>query len=484
MAVSKKTLLKVDLWTALRLGKDDPAASLVAVKKALANGSSPNDGYATWVPLGWAIRNQSKDIARCLIHAGADVNVIENGQRLLSRCLQTAGMEDLAQELIAHGAKPSPAILRVAAKRANEKIVRWALKEGLSPNDLSKSSKPVFAYWPAKKPVPKELIAASFHGPIEDAAAKGLAEVVIRRKNKELLDCIVEHGKVSADTKDEMLKSCLSSAWREGVDRLLAAGLCDPNYETRRPSPIVSCAPWISRKSPRVGLEVLEKLIAHGYSVNSGTHLPSGSPAAFTLLRTTKTHARPALLSLLVKHGLNPVATTPQGVHTLAHVLIAGNEWGLLGSLSQVFPGVQWEQEGALGLLATWAKGYKEPGTKPTYGYNPNPVSYGDLIDPEESLDIVMSLPGFDLQRRDASGHTGLRNLMQRTPGMNFERLTTRLIREGLNPALPDNEGVSDLDHLEKIKITPELRASFHAATLLWHGQPLASSSSGSARRL
>jgi hypothetical protein len=46
-------------------------SAMTEVLRALAAGANPNDGYGTWIPLGWAIRNKAPEIAVVLIEAGA-----------------------------------------------------------------------------------------------------------------------------------------------------------------------------------------------------------------------------------------------------------------------------------------------------------------------------------------------------------------------------------------------------------------------------
>lgn len=473
--------LKKALWDAMRIHEKDPVSALVAVKAALASGSNPNDGYGTWIPLGWAIRYQAPDIAMILIDAGAKVDTMENWKSLVSMCLFTPNMEHMAHTLIERGAKPNASILRAAAKRGNEKIVQWALDAGVDPNNLSKSREPALNCWPSKVPLPEGLLRATFKRTIADDAACKLVTQFTRRKNLSLLNYFIEHAKVSMEVKYILLKLTVEAKWRVGLELLLKLRYCDPRYRSEtQSSPITSCASWISHgKNPNNGLQVLEQLMDYGYDINS-THRMGGSKLpdaplvveAFLLLRTTKRLARPALLAFLMEHHLQPLITGAGNTETLAHVLICCNEWELLRELEQAYPGVEWEQAGTTGLLATWAR---------HSGINHSKEDAPDMA-PEESLAIVRSLPGFDLQKRNPKGETGLRIFMQRPGGSNFTQMTTYLIQAGLNPFLPDAEGVSDLDYSKTLKLPKGARENLEAVAMLHHTDQ-ATGGAGAARR-
>lgn len=452
----------------MRLHSTCPNSAVAALTQALNNGSNANDGYGTWIPLGWAIRHNAPEIAALLIDCGANVNASENGKSLVSLCLLTPGMEKMVEVLVRHGAEPNGSILRVAAKRANETIVQWGLERGVDPNNLDKHREPALNTWPAKTPVPRCLMDATFCKAIPNDAATKIVDMIARRKNLSLLTHFIQHAKVSDEVKYLLLRAVIGAKWRTGLDLMLDTHYCDPRYRSaNQPSPITSCAAWISLgKHSKSGLNVLSLLLEHGYDINSthvsGVHAFEGTTIAsdaFLLIAMTKRSARPALLGFLRQHNLRPVFTGNRNTDTLAHALIRCSEWELLRDLPHHYPNIHWEQPGTSSLLSTWAKYHGAERTK------------GEPLEmaPEESLAIVQSLPGFDLQSRNPQGETGLRTFMQRFGGSHFYKITTLLIQAGLNPFLPDACGVSDLDYAKTLKLAPGLFENFEAQALLHH---------------
>ena len=475
MSPSLSTQRKVDLWNAMRLRKTSAEAALSAVKVALAAGSDPNDGYGTWVPLGWAIRHQDINIARALIEAGADINISENGKPLLAMCLLTPQMGDLVEELIARGATANPVILRTAAKRGNEHIVQWALDAGVDPNDLARAREPVLNCWPAKVPLPDGLLQATFKAPLDDKVAIKIVALIARRKNLVLLNYLLDHGQVSPAIKNKLLRAVIESRWKTGLELLLSRQYCDPTQpDAASPSPIAACANWISASpSPKQGLQVLERLLTLGYDLNATHRSPLGQTGsltvdAFSLLTATKRSVRPALLAFLLDRNVRPVFTGFGAVSTLVHALIRANEWELLRTLPSRFPEVSWEHAKAPGLLATWAQCHGATRDR------------GEALDipPEESLAIVQALPGFDLQRRNSKGESGLRTFMQRPGGSGFSKITTLLMRAGLDPFVPDANGVNDLAYVHTLNLPPGLAQGFEAQALQMRTQQSTGTSS------
>ena len=480
MAMSQKTRLKVAIWNAMRLHENNPGHALAAVKAQLAEGSSPNDGYAGWVPLGWAIRNRAPEMACALVEAGADVNALENHKSMLSMCLLTPGMETVVEHLLAHGATPAGSIMASAAKRGNEHLVRWCLASGLLPNDLPRVPLPILCLWPAKKPVPDDLLLASFHPPVSIRAARKFVQLITRRKNLVLLEAFMDQAKPPDEVRHMLLRHAIEARWKTGLERLLTRGYFDPAYRNPvQPSLLVSCATWINARNPSPGLKVLANLLDRGHPLVMSKEpvLAQDEPLAvdpYVLLRSTPL-ARAALLDFLHARGLPPFVQASQDApvcQTLAHVLIRCRDWDALRTLSARYPGVAWEHPLAPGLLATWAA------TLPK-DRNATPMAVEEM---EASLDIVLSLPGFDLHRCNARGESGLRVFMQRPGGSGFSRITTRLLHAGLDPRRPDHQGISDLDFAATMKLPPGLLEEFQALAL--HLSTQKSTGSSSARRL
>lgn len=492
MSASTPNQLKAALWSALRQHETSPVLALAATRAALSNGASPNDGYGTWVPLGWAIRNKAPDLAICLIDAGADINTRENNKSMLGRCLITPGMDRVAKVLIERGVKPTGGILRTAAKCANEPILRWAMEAGVDPNDLNhdQETRPAILYWPAKTPLPDILVRASLHRPLGKHAGQKIATLVASRKNKALLSEFTTHAIVSEAAKFDLLCACVRSTWAEGVDHLLRIRYCNPQYRDRNHGSILPvCAPWISRKSSRRGLEVLSKLLDYGYDINAVPDPLPGqnqtpTPDAFLLFRNTSHKSRAALLSFLIDRGMRPVFMQGQVAQTLAHTLIACNEWRLLAALPNRYPAIQWEQDGAPGLLITWALKHANPTEKSTSHSNLAPADPPEPFTSDESLDIVQSLPGFDWQKRTTQGHSGLRLFMQRRAGANFTQITSRLMSAGISPYVPDSEGLTDIDYLDQVPLARGLRETFLGTALSFATPDVPASQVGTTRRL
>lgn len=473
---------RTELWNAMRL--ENHAEAVSAIRLAVANGANPNDGYGVWIPLGWAIRNKAIEVARLLVDLGADINVLENRKSLLGMCLASPDLAPLVEFFIDRGAKPSAVVLAIAAKRGNERMVQWSLDAGLDPNNLQPPKAPILTLWPGRKPIPECLLQASFRATLSDATLYPIASLITRRKNLNLLQVFIDRAKgVSQDTRRHLLHLAIEARWKAGLELLLETKYANPLHQIPRwPSLVASFANWINAsQNSTPGLKALDRLLRLGCDINATHRLyqEGGHEGvdAFLLLAQIKATRRAALFSFLRERNLRPVFVASPGgqTKTLAHALIHCQDWELLRQLPALYPGVQWEHEGAPGLLSTWAVMHA-------------PVDRRNRPDPqypiEDTLAIVQALPGFDLHRRDLVGHSGLRTFLLRPGGHGFSKITTHLLQAGLDPSIEDREGISDLDFVARMNLAPGLREDFQALALQLKTRQSSNDGSASVRRL
>lgn len=449
--------------------------SSAAVASALQNGSDANAGYGTWTPLGWGIRHREIDICMLLMDAGANINAIENGHSLFSLAIQDPELKPVVARMQRDGVLPNGSILNVAARIANTDIVKWAIEGGADPLMPTARKQPTITVWPVRQDIPTVLLDATFNGLIPDEVAIKIGSMIAKRKNRGLLDVFIRRAMVSDEIKTALFKSVISAKWKAGFDALMSAQYisgCAQREDLH--SPIVDCVNWMGDvRHFKSGAKTLETLLRHGYDLNRAYISRKDNTGAvdltyepYKMLRLCQNPGRDGLFRFLYQKNISPVFDCGSQFDTLAHTLIACGEWGLLSEINTLYPHVCWEHPKSPSLLCLWAIHAEKQD-----------------VDPEESLDIVMCLNGFDIQKRSASGESGLRLFMKRPGGKGFTRITHALIAGGINPFEKDPNGVDDVSYCNQMNnLSPALKASFQASAMLHHTRQ--ASSAGGARRL
>lgn len=465
------TAARRTLWDALQ------ANDLAGVTRALAEGADPNGGYGGWHPVGRALRHGTPDIALALISAGADVHGREQGTSFLQMAIARPHMISVVQALLEQGAKPSPGALRGACRAGNAEAAVMLLERGAAAIYLKEGSTwpgenlPALGHWPAKKTgeVPEALVAATFGAPLEDVHAQALAIESARRHDDWLAGLIIERGQLSPRARDRMLYHHLHSHRQSVVTRLLDMGYCSvQDSDPSEPPILAACASWLHKAGERgVAWKFLERIVQAGWRLEgeslSYTKDQQGQRGrrahALAMLEMATDHSRPRMLRWFAEQQLNPVFVFPEHPEsntTLAHFLIRQGHWKDIARLPKLWPDAHWEQDTCEELVHAWARLHHSDLATLRHGQTKHTTEV--LL---ESLQIIADLPGCDVARRNAQGHTALRTLLGRQDSAwsssgqhsanTLDALVRALIEAGCDPGAPDALGVTDLDYARAI---------------------------------